>query len=105
MPDTDLTDAIISITEGEFDSIILNQAGIPAVSLPGATSWQSYYGRVFAGFSKIWLFGDPDEAGRQFNSTIQQSMRQARPVRLQADVNDTFLAEGEGYLKELINAE
>lgn len=93
----------IAIAEGELDAVILNQLGIPAVGIPGAVSWKPHYRKVFAGFNKVWVFGDPDEAGGELVNKITRQLRQARPVRLTAgDVTDTYLAGGADALLSLI---
>ena len=95
----------IHVTEGELDAVILNQAGFPAVGLPGATQWQYHYTRALAGFSKIFVWGDPDEAGAKLVSDIMASCRNAAPVRLTVgDVTETFLQGGYAALDELVES-
>lgn len=93
----------IAIAEGELDAVILNMVGIPAVGIPGAVNWRPHYRKVFAGFNKVWVFGDPDEAGGELVNKITRSLRQARPVKLTAgDVTDTYVAGGAEALLALI---
>lgn len=93
----------IHIAEGELDTIILNKVGLPAIGLPGATNWGSRHRRMLAGFSKIYVWGDPDEAGGQMVNAITQGMRQARGVRMRSgDVTDSFQQGGAEALRELI---
>lgn len=93
----------ISVTEGEMDAIILCMCGIPAVAIPGAHLWRPHFRRTLDGFQRVWLWGDPDEAGGEFNNKLAKAMRQARPVRLEhGDVNETYLAGGAEALRALI---
>lgn len=93
----------ISVTEGELDAITLCMCGIPAVAIPGAQLWRPHHRRMLAGFSRVWTWGDPDEAGGEFNNRLVRAMRQAKPVRLpNGDVNDTYRAGGADALHALI---
>lgn len=94
----------ICITEGEFDKLILNQCGLPAVALPGGTAWKPHYRKVLAGFDEIFVFGDPDPTGKKLNQAVRQSLRQAKPIKLNADVTDEYLANGPDYIRELVDA-
>lgn len=94
--------AEIAISEGEFDAVILNKVGIPAVGFPGATSWRPHHRKVFAGFDRVWIFGDPDEAGGELVNKITRSLPQARALRLAADVTDTYVAQGADALLSLV---
>lgn len=84
----------ICITEGELDTLILKQIGIPSVALAGGNAWRPHYRRILAGFDRIYLFGDPDNTGREMNMTIQRALRQSVVVKLDADVTDTYVQEG-----------
>src|SRR5690606_14322833 len=92
----------ISICEGEMDALVLNMLGIPAVGIPGATFWENRWRRILEGFSRIWVWGDPDEAGAKLNDKVTRAFYQARVVPLKRDVNDEYLAEGADYIKGLI---
>lgn len=94
----------IHVTEGEFDAMVLNRIGLPAVAVPGVQNWKSHHRRMLAGFSRVWVWGDPDDAGADFNRRLAQSLRQAKAVRLRAgDVTDTFKAGGASALLSLID--
>lgn len=93
----------IHVTEGEFDSIILNQLGYPAVAIPGASGFQSHHRRMLAGFERVYVWGDPDEAGAAFAARVTRAMNQAVSVRLDdGDINETFLLHGEDAIHEAI---
>jgi DNA primase len=93
----------IHVTEGEIDALTLNQIGLPAVGIPGVHNWTSRHPRILAGFSKVWIWGDPDDAGAGFISTITSQMRTAKGVRLREyDVNKSYVKYGAEYLLDLV---
>lgn len=96
----------LHVTEGEFDAMILNKIGLPAVAMPGAQSWMPRHRRMVAGFSRVYVWGDPDKAGSEFVSKITGSVRNARGVRLRAedgDVSELFVKEGAAGLLARLN--
>lgn len=90
----------IHLTEGELDAVVLNQAGFPAIGLPGATQWRSYHSRMLAGFSRVFVWADPDEAGYGLLADATQALgARCKPVRLTVgDVGETFMRGGYGAL-------
>ncbi|USH44959.1 DNA primase [Streptomyces phage GreenWeasel] len=96
----------IHVTEGELDARILRKVGLHAVGAPGANMWQGRHRRMLAGFSRVWVWGDPDEAGAEFSAKICRQLRSAKAVRLRhGDVNETYLAGGAEALLSLIDEE
>lgn len=92
----------ISVCEGEFDAMVLTKVGLPAVAIPGASGWSSHHRKMLAGFNRVHVWGDPDEAGATFNRKVTQSMPRARAVRLRkGDVTENFLAGGARALLSL----
>lgn len=98
---------VLHVTEGEFDRLILVQAGMPAVGFPGASTFRGHHGRMLAGFNRIWVWGDPDGAGAEFIQKVTNRLpRSARGVKLRVgDVTDTFLAGGVKVLYDLVDGE
>lgn len=93
----------IHVTEGEFDAIVLNQLGLPAVAIPGASGFQGHHRRMLAGFNRAWIWGDPDDAGAEFTAKVCRMMRSAKGVRLEVgDVSETFSAGGAEAIFDLI---
>jgi DNA primase len=89
----------IHVTEGEIDAMVLSMLGYPAVAIPGASGFQSHHRRMLAGFGRVFVWGDPDEAGAQFASRITRMMGQAISVRLDVgDVNETYVTQGEAAI-------
>jgi hypothetical protein len=96
-------DDVIHLCEGELDAITLVSCGLPAVAVPGAQAWRPHYRRVLAGFSKVHVWADPDEAGSELLSRVMKALPQAQPVRLtDGDVNETFRRYGSEHLKDLV---
>lgn len=93
----------IHVAEGEFDAMILNQIGLPAVAIPGVQNWKPHYRRLLMGFNRIWVWADPDEAGADLANTIARGLHQAKTARLRdGDVTHTYLEGGREALLELI---
>lgn len=90
-------DHVIHVTEGEFDAMVLEQAGLHAIGFPGASTFRGYHGRMLAGFNRVWVWGDPDAAGAEFvQKLINRLPRSARGVKLRiGDVTETYLAASE----------
>ncbi|MEU9126558.1 toprim domain-containing protein [Kitasatospora sp. NPDC048540] len=99
-------DDVIHVTEGELDRIILRKIGLHAVAMPGANMWAGRHRRMLAGFNRVYVWGDPDDAGAELVSKISRSLRSAKGVRLrEGDVTDTYLAGGADALYALIKKE
>jgi len=69
------TDAVwhnseICITEGEFDTLVLNQMGFPAVGVPGAQTWQDSWDGYMKEMRRLWLVFDRDTAGEQGSAKL-----------------------------------
>lgn len=93
----------LHVTEGEFDAMILTQCGLDAIAFPGANTFRGHHGRMLAGFNRIYIWGDPDQAGAEFSTKILNRLpRSGRIVKLRSgDVTETYLAGGEGAIHEL----
>lgn len=93
----------IHVTEGEFDAMILEQCGLPAVAIPGVQLYRPHHRRLLLGFNRVWVWADPDEAGADLLNKVTASLRQAKGVRLRdGDVTDTYLSGGADAIHELI---
>lgn len=104
----------IHVTEGELDCIILSSLGYAAVGVPGASYWKGENARrwsvMLEGYERVWVWGDNDKPGREFNKAVISSLVQAVAVDLspypeKADVNEVFLIGGHDLIKTLIGEE
>lgn len=87
----------IGVTEGELDSLILRQIGIPAIAVPGATNWEEHWPNVFEDLSRIYVFADGDDAGLKLYERLRDKLSMpVLRVKLPAgeDVNSTYLKYG-----------
>lgn len=99
-------DGTINICEGELDALVLQQAGLNAIALPGASAWRPRHRIMLAGFNEVNVWADPDDAGDQLATTILKSMRNARRIRLtHGDVTETCANLGEAGLLALLGEE
>lgn len=94
---------VICICEGEIDTITLSACGIPAVGVAGVNAWQDHFKLCFQDFTRVFAFGDADDAGKGLNKKLISDVR-AIPVRMPegSDVNDYFRAHGAEGLRKLI---
>ena len=98
-------DDVINVTEGELDAIILEQCGLRAVAIPGASSFRPHHKIMLSGFSRVVVWADPDDAGAEMLSKVMSSLNSAKPARLSiGDVNETFAECGEGEILRLFEA-
>lgn len=99
------SDPTIYVCEGEFDAMSAVQAGLPAIGIPGANSWQPVYGRLLR-FRRVVILADNDDHGEgmKFAETVQASTRGARIVLMPKDHDvNSFLIENkeEGLRKHV----
>jgi DNA primase len=94
----------IAITEGEIDAITAQVCGIPAVGVPGATSWQPHFREPFLGYREVFVLADGDEAGSKFANTVARTLPNAKviPCPPGQDVNSLVLGSGPDALLERI---
>ena len=85
----------INVCEGELDALTLTAMGLAAIGITGANGWKPHYRKLLDPFERVVVWGDNDDAGRAFNSTVKASVRQAQPAYLENDINDTYITEGE----------
>lgn len=86
----------IQITEGELDAISLAACDLHAVGVPGVKSWKPHHSRLFAGFSRVYVWGDGDDPGREFAQRISREVDSAIvvPVPDGDDVNSILVRDG-----------
>ena len=93
----------ICITEGEFDAISAEQAGLSCVGLPGAQRWKPRMARLFLGYSRVIVLSDNDEPGQQFAKAIAGDVPNLENITMpDDDVNTTLCLRGGDYIKEMV---
>lgn len=93
----------IAVCEGELDALVMHEmVGIPAVGVPGANAWKSYYWRAFEDYDTVYVFADGDQAGKDFAKRVASSLDQTVIVQMPEghDVNSVFLSEGAESLRK-----
>lgn len=76
----------ICVTEGEFDALVLNQMGYPAVGVPGAKTWQDSWDGYVKDMRRVWLVFDRDPAGESGSlKLLQRFGTKARRIALSAE--------------------
>lgn len=92
----------VHLTEGEFDAMILAQAGYEATcSVPNGAhaSLTEEHKETLSAAEKVFIWGDSDPQGREFARRAAEVLGLSRSVIVQLpdgvkDVNDLFLALG-----------
>jgi hypothetical protein len=99
----DVPSTFLGISEGEMDTIILCQSGIPSVGIPGTEAYSAHpwWPEVLKGHGRIYVFADNDTSneknpGWKLASEILRSLPRARKVILpdDMDVTDVYLKFG-----------
>lgn len=88
---------IIAITEGELDALILtHRVGISAVGVSGVKAWKTAYRKAFEDFEEVLVFGDGDDAGRDWAGVVCNDLENATAVHLPdgEDVTSVFMRAG-----------
>lgn len=64
----------VYLTEGEFDALILEQMGLPAVGVPGAEAFKQEWKWLFVG-NDVRIIFDADDAGKQAAGQLNRLLR------------------------------
>ena len=56
---------------------------------------------IFAGYSSVFVFADPDEPGQKLANRILRDLDTAHLVALPGDVNETYLDKGADFIREV----
>lgn len=100
----------IVICEGEFDAIVMETCGMPAVGVPGVAAWKPYYTKLFNGFDIVYIVGDNDvkedgtNPGAEFSRRVAQEVSNSQIVTLPPglDITDFYLANGKDATANLV---
>jgi DNA primase len=94
----------IAVTEGEIDAITATLAGVPAVAVPGASSWQDHFSLCLQGYDEVFVLSDGDQAGREFAKIVLQDVPAAvdRPMPVGRDVSSFVQSTSLHHLYERV---
>ena len=100
----------IAIVEGELDALILHDmVGVPAVGVPGASTWLPHMPRCFADYDRVFVICDNDTSneqnpGQRLAKKIAEDIRGCSVIQPpdDCDVGDWFLREGAAAIRERI---
>lgn len=103
-----IEEAVVYLTEGEFDSLILRQAGMAAISIPGTQGWADHWRWLFRDCRQVFVVFDSDESGRDGARTVQRSLRDVGPrvgrveLPVSKDLTDVFVEGGAEALRRAL---
>lgn len=98
------TDYII-LCEGELDAVTITACGWPAVAVAGANAWKAHHARMLAGFSRVLVLADGDDAGRGLAAKVTRSLPSTAVtimLREGHDINSLYVQGGKEALVELL---
>lgn len=92
----------VCIAEGEPDTWIAEQCGLPTVGIPGVATLREYTPRLFAGYKTVYGLVDNDDGGQgqEFADKLGTLIPQYRPILMPKghDVNSLVLEQGPNAL-------
>ena len=90
----------VGIAEGELDALVATELlGLPTTGVPGIKNWKAHYGRCFADYEEILVFGDndPDEdKGLKHARKVVRELPGARLVLPPSGLDLTEWIQAEG---------
>lgn len=97
----------VAIIEGEFSSWAVDLDGIPAVALQGVSAWKEHFDRAFAGYEKVFILGDGDEAGQKMTEKLAERLPNGVPIELPTGEDPDSLRRqfGDGVIRQLLGLE
>ncbi|WP_386778904.1 toprim domain-containing protein [Longispora fulva] len=101
----DRTEDFLVITEGELDRMAADQAGLPAVGLPGVDTWRGPYRQLVikGGYRTVYFLADNDDKGqgRALAEKVAEDVRGLRVILMPEgmDVNKMIMERGEEALR------
>jgi len=104
---------VVAICEGELDAAVCSSVvGIPAVGVPGVSSWLAHFPRMFSGFDRVLVLSDNDDKpdghnpGRDMAQRIANDLDQAVVIQPPKglDVSSWVLRDGADAVRERLTA-
>jgi len=100
---------VLVITEGEIDCMTVNQCGIPAVGIPGASAWKDHYQPLFEGYDRVIICADNDDtgAGSKFAAKVARQVPGPEVILLPEghDVNSFYCEVGSAGLRDYLGVD
>lgn len=98
----------IFVTEGEPDTWIATQCGLPAVGIPGVSSWCPEWALPLLQYDAVYLLADNDDKGQgaKLGERMAADLPNLRIILMPEghDVNSFVLSEGADALLERVGA-
>lgn len=97
----------VALTEGELSTWAVALDGIPSVAIQGVSAWKQHFVRAFAGYEKVFLLGDGDDAGQAMNAKLAEILPNGVPIQLPAGEDPDSLRRqaGDGVIRQLLGLE
>lgn len=94
----------VAISEGEFSSWAVELDGIPSVAIQGVSAWKDHFDRALAGYERVFILGDGDEAGNKMNEKLAERLPNGVPVELPtgSDPDSLRREHGDGVIRQLL---
>lgn len=97
----------VAISEGEFSSWAVELDGIPSVAIQGVSAWKDHFDRAFAGYERVFILGDGDEAGQKMNEKLAERLPNGVPIQLPvgSDPDSLRREHGDGVIRQILGLE
>ncbi|MFE3579420.1 toprim domain-containing protein [Streptomyces vinaceus] len=70
----------IGLSEGEFDGMAAELAGIPTPGVSGVSAWRDHFDPAFLGYERVFGFTDGDGPGEQFIAKLAERLPNLIPI-------------------------
>ena len=93
---------VVAVCEGELDAVVCSSLLVPAVGVPGVSSWLPHFARMFAGIPRVIVLVDNDDKqdgrnpGRELAERVARDVEQAEviPPPKGLDLTEWVLRDG-----------
>lgn len=72
----------IVVTEGEFDAMVWESVGAPAIAYQGTSSWRDHFIPPLLGFGTVFIIADGDKPGIQAAEKLAAQLHNAKVIVL-----------------------
>ncbi|WP_327294434.1 toprim domain-containing protein [Streptomyces sp. NBC_01197] len=96
--------AYVAIAEGEFSAWAVELDGVPTAAVQGVSAWKDHFDNSFAGYEKVFILGDGDEAGRKMTEKLAERLPNGVPIDLPdgEDPDSLRRSYGPGFIRQLL---